>query len=294
MQRLLHFMPQLHALTASVYCDDLEAAQLMLRNAPPRRAYGALRVCELRASSGMDMDDATAMELAAGVATHAWLRGVNLGWAPLDTPAVLDALVDAATLALKSCYLSHECMPALARLVRDGALTELEICDHGSGQQQLFLIDAPAATLLGNALRQSSTLTTLRLYCISLWHDVAGADALLAALTGLPHLRVLDVGARKHAARRRAAPGCWPRAGRADCCRHSCAARAGRRRSYAGRHRNGSAARRAAAQQPPARAELRAQPHQRRLRKRAAVAGAACVQAACRGGELIPRAAGWE
>ncbi len=92
------------------------------------------------------------------------------------------------SVTLQECNLSPDSAPALVRLVGGGALAELDIC--GADWQ---LLDVPAALVLGNALRASSTLTALPLWLVDLWRDTAAATALLGALTGHPRLRSLNV-----------------------------------------------------------------------------------------------------
>jgi hypothetical protein len=112
-------------------------------------------------------------------------------------PGALDAVVDAALIRrlsavtftnLAHCRLSPTSTPALARLLGGSALTELRIWNDG---QQL--LDAPAAALLADALRASSTLKTLTLGCVSLGIDAAVTTAVLGALVGHPSLRKLDI-----------------------------------------------------------------------------------------------------
>jgi hypothetical protein len=73
-------------------------------------------------------------------------------------------------------------------MLSSGTLTELAI--HYANRA---LLDAPAAALLGNALRANATLTALTLYSTQLWSDHAGAATLLGALTGHASLRQLGV-----------------------------------------------------------------------------------------------------
>ncbi len=115
----------------------------------------------------------------------------------LDVPEVLDAFVDAAralpllrTVKLFDCRLSSPASaPALARLLGSGTLvTKLSIQNDGRA-----LGDAPAAALLGDALRANATLTSLTLERTQLWADHAAAAALLGALTGHASLRKLGI-----------------------------------------------------------------------------------------------------
>jgi hypothetical protein len=84
--------------------------------------------------------------------------------------------------------LSPASAPALARLLSSGTLTTLNIQNDGHA-----LLDAPAAALLGDALRANATLTSLTLYHTQLWSDRAAAAALLSALAGHASLRQLRI-----------------------------------------------------------------------------------------------------
>jgi hypothetical protein len=140
-------------------------------------------------------DAAVLVPLMADVAAHASLTELRLDHARFDVPAVMDACVDAAlslmrlrTVKLLNCRLSPASAPALARLLSSGTLTELAILNDGRA-----LLDAPAAALLGGALRATATLTSLTLHHTQLWSDHAAAGALLGALTGHTSLRQLKV-----------------------------------------------------------------------------------------------------
>ncbi len=114
---------------------------------------------------------------------------------PLNTPAVLDAVVDAAlarrlsSVRLFTCSLSPASAPALARLI-GGRLARLHIFnDH----IQAPLLDVHSALLLGTALRASTTLDVLYLSGAGLWHDPAAAVLFISALLFQPTLRLLDL-----------------------------------------------------------------------------------------------------
>jgi hypothetical protein len=91
---------------------------------------------------------------------------------------LLDAVVDAAiALMLSNCNVTPASAPALARLIRSGALIELGVW---SNRQQL--LGQPAAALIADALRANSTLTSLKLESCRFWEDAAGAALILGAL----------------------------------------------------------------------------------------------------------------
>jgi hypothetical protein len=112
--------------------------------------------------------------------------------AKLDVPEVLDAVVDVAlsmrlrTVELCNSRLSRASAPALARLL--GSLPELNINHYGDA-----LLDAPAAVLLGDALRANAALASLTLCGARLWTNHVAAATLLGALTGHASLRTLAI-----------------------------------------------------------------------------------------------------
>ncbi len=115
-----------------------------------------------------------------------------MGCAALASPAALDAVVDAClarrltTVELGHADLSTASVPALARLLGGGALTHLGV--YGA---RPLLLDAPAAALLGSALRANATLTSLTLWAVQLWRDPGAGAALLGALTAHASLKML-------------------------------------------------------------------------------------------------------
>jgi Ran GTPase-activating protein (RanGAP) involved in mRNA processing and transport len=106
----------------------------------------------------------------------------------------LDAVVDAAltlrlpSLTLFACNVTPASAPALARLIRGGALAELDVWNN---RQQL--LDQPAAALIADALRGNNTLTSLKLQDCGFWHDAAAAALILGGLTAHRSLRTLDL-----------------------------------------------------------------------------------------------------
>jgi hypothetical protein len=187
-EALLRAAPQLRTLEADVACDNAADAQRVLRNEPP---FGPLCVRLFGVIAHRAAED-TVLALAADLAAHASLTSVSLEDVPLDAPAALDAVVDAALarrlsfVQLHYCWLSPESAPSLARLLTSNTLTELYINNRGSP-----LLDVPAAALLANALRANTSLTALTLMGIELWRNAAAAAELMRALTAHPLLRVL-------------------------------------------------------------------------------------------------------
>jgi hypothetical protein len=192
LEALLHAAPQLRTLETDVFCGDAAEAHRVLRNEPP---FGPLRVLQVYVGSSIPQAAADeVLALAADLAAHASLASVWLFSVPLDAPAALDAVVDAALarrlscVKLERCQLSPASAPALTRLLGGDTLTELYI-DNLDG----LLLDAPAAVLLANALHANTSLTALSLQSLLVWYDAAAAAELIYALTAHPRLRLLDL-----------------------------------------------------------------------------------------------------
>jgi hypothetical protein len=182
LEALLSVAPHLRVCEADVELDDSDAARRALRN---EGAFGLLRMPAAKLYLRFSFD-ATTLSLFADVAAHASLAELQLNGAHFNVPEVLVAFVDAAlslprlhTVRLLACGLSPTSAPALARLLGSGALTELTI--HNDDQA---LLDAPAALLLGDALRANTELTALTLNGVYMMSDSAAAATLLGALTG--------------------------------------------------------------------------------------------------------------
>jgi hypothetical protein len=188
---LLHAAPQLRSLEADVpFLRDVDEAACMLRRAPP---FAALHLRGLRFQFAPNADVASLTALATAVSECATITDVFLEEAPLRAPAALAAVVDAAlvrrltTLTLVNASLSPASVPALVRLLHEGgALRTLTILNG-----QRLLLDAPAATLLADALRANSTITMLSFNGCDLWRNMDAARTLLAALTGHASIQAL-------------------------------------------------------------------------------------------------------
>ncbi len=189
-EALLRAAPQLRVFDADVGCDTVAEASRLLRGEP---LFAPLRVRALTVHEFEEEapDEADVLAFAPVVAGHAWLAQLTLAGVPLNTAAVLAALVDAAlacrlrAVELWRCQLSPASAPALARLL-GGGLARLAISDMQS-------LDLPSALPLSHALRASMTLTCLELRRVDFWHDPAAAVLLLGALAGHPSLRELNV-----------------------------------------------------------------------------------------------------
>jgi hypothetical protein len=199
-EALLDAAPHLRVLEADVNCERTAHPLPLLLAEPP---FERLRMRALIVNGCANADSAAA--LAAAVAGHAChLTRLELKHVPLDKPAALDALVDAAlarrltSLTLCGCALSPASAPALARLLRSDALTALAIDGAMSdGPVDVvatqLLLDVPAASLLASALRESGSLTQLSLTSVGLFSDVAAATELLNALSEHTGLRTLNL-----------------------------------------------------------------------------------------------------
>jgi hypothetical protein len=131
------------------------------------------------------LDEPGVVALAADVAAHESLTDVGFFFTPMNTPATLDAVVNAALtrqlprLMLAKCGLSPASAPALARLLGSASLVELMF---SGGPDQPRLLDAAASATLGAALRTNRTLYALGFAKMDFWHDLGAARELLRAL----------------------------------------------------------------------------------------------------------------
>jgi hypothetical protein len=197
LERLLRAAPLLQRVEVDV-CGYIADARRVLRNEPPfgpvrAKALSLWDVNRLRLPGEQTAETTDLLGLLGELTEQTSLA---VDGVPIDIPQVLDALVD-TVLACRltslyiggnNTYFSPASVPALARLLGGSALAELIIAPCGER-----LLDEPAAQLLGGALRANSTLTSLMLNSVELWHDPAAAVVLLGALTAHPSLRVLDL-----------------------------------------------------------------------------------------------------
>jgi hypothetical protein len=190
-EALLRAAPQLRNFHLDAGCSSVADASRLLRGA---LLFAPLRVHMLMVDEDVHEapDEAAVLALAADVAGHAWLNELTLDFVPLNSPAALDALVDAA-LARQLCAvrifnagLSPASAPALARLM-GGGLVSLAVV---SMQPQL---DVPAAVVLSNALRASTALTLFKLGKVGLWRCPSAAVLMFSAFLAHPSLCVLDL-----------------------------------------------------------------------------------------------------
>jgi hypothetical protein len=192
--------PQLRVFTTDMACSntDVEAARTALRNEAP---FGPLRVRHLTAYDLRQVNEAGVVAFAADVAAHASLCGLELQSAPLNTPAAVEAVVDAAlvrrvhTFSLRQCGLSPASAPALARLLTCDALTTLNLsyCSKGDDGMRPLFEALPANTHLRTLDCSENNIS-----------EAFAANVLLPAVRSNVGLRELVVG-RAWAAAREAA-----------------------------------------------------------------------------------------
>jgi hypothetical protein len=197
-EAVLRAAPHLRVFTTHPSCSAPDAVRI-LGNEPP---FVALRATDVSVNMRGDDDggnaadntEAAVFAVAERAAAHEWLECITFLNAPLRTPAVLDAVVDAAlagrfySLTLLGCALSPAVAPALARLLGSHALDTLAIDNY-----ETQLLDAPAAALLCSALQNNSTLVYLMLCNCDLFADAAMAVLLLRTVTQHPVLSHFDV-----------------------------------------------------------------------------------------------------
>ena len=216
LRRLLHAAPLLTVCDAALLdVCSVPDVRCMLRNEQPFEHLRLRALCvdffrDDRRTDGQEDDsrNAAVIGLAAELGAHAWLKQLVLCNAyksdyssddedagdDASATATIDALVDAAlecgleSIRFVSCELSPDFLPALSRLVNGGTLTSLAIEQHD------HLFDAPGTALFADAVRASSSLTTLLFWGNVIhkwWRDVWCIPVLMDALTGHGTLRTL-------------------------------------------------------------------------------------------------------
>ena len=189
---LLGAAPRLRALHAGVHTRLLRDAVGLLEGRAP---FAPLRLRTLDLDA--DRDGALPTSLTLALANDHLQPGlVHLTLTRVDFRAQgrLDAVVDAVVarqrlsqLTFDRCALSRLAVPALARALRDGALTALAFC---FGTLPLLDDDHDRAVLCGS-LHASGTLTSLTLHWVPRLAAPVVA-ALLGALVGHRSLQVLS------------------------------------------------------------------------------------------------------
>jgi hypothetical protein len=198
---LLGAAPGLARVDADVRCFGVASACRLLRNEPP---FGPLRICTLDLTANdeeLDWPPAPLnMSLLLATVTHAHASLTRLHIVRLMLSVEhLEALVDAAlarqlsALGFEDCSLSPAHLPALARLLRGGTLTELHLCSYTAEDLRGDFSDAAHAASWSDlcaALRGCATLR--RLTCEGLADACASALCeLLSSLVAHPGLEWL-------------------------------------------------------------------------------------------------------
>ena len=207
--------PQMASFQVVVQTDVAEATR-MLRNEEP---FGAFRLSGLYiARAGRrgapilhaaDIIVAEGLALCAALSAHATpMRLLEiLGYTPLHSPVVCDALCAAALacslreLRLDDCSLSPTATPALARLIRGGVLSSLDISNGGHP-----MLDDATGLQLADAVAASRTLKRLELTGVGLWDAAVASAALMRAVTGHPSCDVYTSAVTIRPTRPRPAP----------------------------------------------------------------------------------------
>jgi len=129
---------------------------------------------------------------AARISLHPSLKRLHVWCVDLRSELALDAVVDLSIsqlqrLTMVNCNLSPASLPALTRMLGSGCLTELLIYN---GLAPLVLgVAVPAFC----AALRASRLVELALESIWLWHSLEDGLAVIAACTGHPTLRALNL-----------------------------------------------------------------------------------------------------
>jgi hypothetical protein len=193
-EALLRAAPRLRAFVTDLYCDAEEAPHVLANDG----VFTPLRITRLLVSNGHweeESDDEAVRAFAASLAAYATpLKYLSFQQTLVDAADALDAVLDGAlanrvqSLCLEMCNMSLASVPSLVRLLNGGALTSLSMM-HFYEQ----LLDAPAAALLGGALRTHTTIKHVTLCDVDLWRDAGAAITLLNALVAHPSLRGLQL-----------------------------------------------------------------------------------------------------
>jgi hypothetical protein len=158
--------------------------------------FAAVRLCSLRLYAYDAQLDVAAV--VARLALHASLTRLHLVCVQLDSQPALNAVVDLAIsqlqrLQLWDCRLSPASLPALTRLLERGSGSA------GGSLTELVIYNGAALLLVGGgvpafcAALRASRLVKLRLTHMRLFDSLEDGLAVVAACTGHPTLRELDL-----------------------------------------------------------------------------------------------------
>jgi hypothetical protein len=169
--------------------DEEAAAAKMHRMLRGDGVYACLRI---HALSVAHLDEACVEALAAFVASHATLSRLSISHTAVSVMPVLEAAAaqthrPLTQLGLWRCNVNAATAPALAAVIRGGALRRLSLYEDAPR------MDAPSMMLLASALRACTSLTSLFLSLHAWRVDAAAAAALLGSLAAHASLRFLFV-----------------------------------------------------------------------------------------------------
>jgi len=178
-----------------VRCDcvssyaDLDVALPVLRREPPFALLTIGMFC-------LTGDEQSVLDLASALSVHSALEHLIISEVPLTNS--VDALVDAAISAgikkvgIDKCGLSQTALPALGRLLQSPGFELLGVWNDDVSADHPSLFEGPALPTFFEALRNSTSLKTLKLEDFYLWKDMAVATQLFAVLEVLPALQELS------------------------------------------------------------------------------------------------------
>ena len=171
---------------ADVHCEFARARTLLA-------CQGQYSVVHIRRFFVDQCSPEEAIQLASELHLQPSLRELGLWETPLNTPAALGAVVDAAaacgltSLYLWYCHLGPPSAARLTRMLRDAPrLSTLLICGDGG------LFDAASAALWAATLRASS-LNILRLEVVRLWEHEGVGNVVVDAIVGHPTIQEISL-----------------------------------------------------------------------------------------------------
>ena len=177
--------PLLRVLEADVRCAPADAGHL-LRNERLRVREMDVHLKEEDEEdeefTHADVMNVRALGETLAACSHPSLTSIKLQFAAVGDFEAADAIADAAlalrlsSVTFESCWLCDESAHALARMLRGGSLTELFLF----GGSTLLEWDDAAAQLLADALRASTTIASLCLFEVGVFHKPAVIHALVA------------------------------------------------------------------------------------------------------------------
>ena len=184
---LLTATRQLRELHAGIACMAEEAIELLHSRYP----FAPLRLHALTLFQGGTALPPALSAVLADERLQPCLKQLSILTADLSAPGTLDALVDdvvirrrLSRICFSGCSLPPMAAPALARMLRNGALTDLLLIGSAA-----TLRDAVSVMPVCDALRDNSTLTTIRMHAFL----APAATSIMGSLTGHRSLHKLDL-----------------------------------------------------------------------------------------------------